>query len=580
MSEHRLDRLRERAESVVDELITRNDVEPWDRERLRQLVHDIRTYHAELEMQNDELRRVQRALEQSRDEYARLFHLSPVGFISVNQQGMVERANDRLLEMAGVARRQLVGGPVANLFFAEDRPGFYSRFKSFFSRPLSQPIELRLLAGNREPRWVTLQAQLESNEERSSGPKLLMTLTDIAALQQARQQAESDHQQALDAIESRTRMIREMSSQIRSPLHTLLGFARLVAGSDLDDPVRLNMQQLIRSAEAIGRISRDHEDLALIDSGAIVLDGTAFHLRDLVEESCRQVGQLALARGTGWSCEIDDSLPRIVRGDTVRMGQLINNLLEYAVVITKSGKIEVVFGSESGSLSTTAAHWLRLSVSVPGKTIDPECLSSLLDPYARNPPACLTGSMGLQRLAIANHLVGVMGGDITVKSGMPGGRGFVVRLPLLVTADLADAGPGAVDSEAEVESSRSTPTQLKLLLLGSDEATMLLLEQQLAVAGHRVEREDGVKGGWEVAVSHGQYDAVIADLDSMLQEAASLLSGLRVRSGGAAEQPVPFLLLTSRLLEGGQETADWDNRSRLLHKPVDSELLLSVLREM
>ena len=82
-------------------------------EEMSTLIHELHTHQIELELQNEELRRAQAELVESRDQYTSLYDFAPVGYATVNGKGIIQQANLRLTEMLGVPRGQLVGRPLS-----------------------------------------------------------------------------------------------------------------------------------------------------------------------------------------------------------------------------------------------------------------------------------------------------------------------------------------------------------------------------------------------------------------------------------------------------------------------------------
>jgi two-component system sensor histidine kinase/response regulator len=139
--EQRLKRLRESAERALPRL---PEVGSLSAPEARKLVHDLRVYQVELEMQNDELRRTQTALEQSRDRFSELYDFAPVGYLSLDRSGMIVEANITFAEMMQVDRAALIRKPLVEFVAEESRPEFRSRINAFLRKPDSRPWELAL----------------------------------------------------------------------------------------------------------------------------------------------------------------------------------------------------------------------------------------------------------------------------------------------------------------------------------------------------------------------------------------------------------------------------------------------------
>ncbi|MFP4350655.1 MAG: PAS domain S-box protein [Desulfococcaceae bacterium] len=146
------------------------------------LIEELRTYQAELEIQNEELRGAQKALEQSRDRYSVLYHQSPVGYLILDRAGMILDVNQTFAGMVGREPADLVEKPFARLIEEADRRLFHSRYRAFFNHPERHSMELRLIPQIDRIRHVKLEGRgLTSIERAPNGPEdqVLVALHDI-----------------------------------------------------------------------------------------------------------------------------------------------------------------------------------------------------------------------------------------------------------------------------------------------------------------------------------------------------------------------------------------------------------------
>jgi PAS domain S-box-containing protein len=133
--------LRERAESMAtSKSVDGHDPDPAE---LRRILHELQVHQIELEIQNEELRSSRNALETARDEYARLYNDSPVGYLSLDYAGLIVKANQRFSDWLGEDRK-LVGQAFADLLEPPDRQTFISRFNALFKHPDGKTLDVRL----------------------------------------------------------------------------------------------------------------------------------------------------------------------------------------------------------------------------------------------------------------------------------------------------------------------------------------------------------------------------------------------------------------------------------------------------
>lgn len=145
------------------------------------LVHDLQVYQTELEIQNEELRSSRKALEQVRDEFARLYNQSPVGYLSIDAAGIIRRANRTFMDMLGPDPGSPEGKPFPDFLLPPDRETFLGRFNSIFSKPEGKTFQGRMRTRN-GPVIVRVGFRRED-----PGSLLLLAVSDIT--EQAEAQA-------------------------------------------------------------------------------------------------------------------------------------------------------------------------------------------------------------------------------------------------------------------------------------------------------------------------------------------------------------------------------------------------------
>ncbi len=173
--------LRNRAEKLLREYSDNADT--FRTEDFHQLVHELQVHKIELELQNEELRYAHGRLEESRARYMKLYHNAPVGYIVLNQAGIIRESNTTFANMVGVESPQIHGKPFADFLDTGDQAIFRARLRTFFKQPVNKHIELRLKPRDQFNRYVDLAATMQNSHESSEEThnELLVTVTDVTA---------------------------------------------------------------------------------------------------------------------------------------------------------------------------------------------------------------------------------------------------------------------------------------------------------------------------------------------------------------------------------------------------------------
>lgn len=155
---------------------------------LERVVHDLSVHQIELELQNEELLRAQQQTQATRDSYARLYNQAPVGYLSLDANGIILQTNQTFAEMLGVAVKQIVGKTLADFLLPSDRAVFLGRFRAFFNNPQGKSLDARLARRAKNIKnefFARLTGRLETGGRlpASSEPQtyLLVIVSDISA---------------------------------------------------------------------------------------------------------------------------------------------------------------------------------------------------------------------------------------------------------------------------------------------------------------------------------------------------------------------------------------------------------------
>ena len=131
----------------AEERLQKRSVEPGklSPEDMERLIHELEVHQIELEMQNDELRRVQQKLQESRDKYSDLYDFAPVGYLTVDENVLIIEANLTVASLLGVERSRLIGKPLSHFIAKDDQDVYYLHRKQVLETRIQKACELRMM---------------------------------------------------------------------------------------------------------------------------------------------------------------------------------------------------------------------------------------------------------------------------------------------------------------------------------------------------------------------------------------------------------------------------------------------------
>ena len=157
---------------------------------MAEMIHELRVHQIELKMQNEELRRIQSELEASRDRYSHLYDFAPVGYLTLNEKGLIEGANLTFATLVGTARASVVGKAISRFIQPEDQDLFYLHRQRLLNSGDCQSLRLRLMKADGSPCYTNFESLMVSDGDRRQFRVVVSDITDQVALEQRLQQAQ------------------------------------------------------------------------------------------------------------------------------------------------------------------------------------------------------------------------------------------------------------------------------------------------------------------------------------------------------------------------------------------------------
>ena len=261
-----------------------------------------------------------------------------------------------------------------------------------------------------DPRLTELRGELE-------------TLRSMQAeLVQAKQTAEA-------AMMSKSEFLATMSHEIRTPLNGIIPLLDILMSSQLGPDQKDYLQTAYKSACELLRIVDDILDYSKIEASKLVLESVALNLRETLDSVKRLLDKNAEAKQLRFSVNIDPGVRLLVRGDPVRLRQVLTNLVSNAIKFTPRGAVIVQVGKRS---ETRTHSEVMFVVKDSGIGIAPEAAAKLFQPFSQADASTtrMHGGTGLG-LVICKRLVELMNGKIGVRSELGKGSVFWFSVPFL-----------------------------------------------------------------------------------------------------------------------------------------------------
>ncbi len=366
---------------------------------------------------------------------------------------------------------------------------------------------------------------------------------------------------AEQANAAKSRFLANMAHEIRTPLTGVLGMTELLLHTALDERQHQYADAIRRSGTLLLRQVNDTLDVARIEAGRLELKPAPFDPAAILREVAEADQGLAAQKRLYIRVEVAPDVPRAVRGDALRVQQILFNLAHNAFKFTTHGGVTLKLERDGDGIA--------YSVIDNGRGMTPEECARVFQRFEQADEGRLQRGSGLG-LAISRELVNLMGGRIGVQSVPGRGSTFSVRLPLPSVAPAAEPastaaairrGPTALGGrDGHAGPASQAP---HVLLVEDDPVAAQAIGGLIETFGYRVTVAPQALAALAEIAANGTFDAMVFDFDLPGMDGCELAALLRKR--GIA---IPILALTASAHGDEEQRARAAGMNGFLRKPV------------
>ncbi len=407
---------------------------------------------------------------------------------------------------------------------------------------------------------------------KGSPARAFAVIQDITARKNIELKAMEAEQRALVAAAAKSDFLSNMSHEIRTPLNGVLAVSEVLARTPLDERQGEMVRLISTSGRTLLRVMDDLVEFSRLEGDEIQFDVRPFELEEALRNTCEAARTRAEAKGLRFETFISASCDGVFRGDPVRIGQVLGNLLNNAVKFTEQGNISVSAGVEEIGEGKTQ---LRLVVTDSGVGFAPEMAERIFERFEQADISTSRrfGGLGLG-LSIVKRLVEMMHGTVKAVSKEGEGSSFEVLCP--ISRDRI-AALGAITAVAVEDFDTETAIDnLRLLVAEDNPMNRRVVELLLAQSGVHITFAENGKEAVE-KFSTMRFDLVLMDLQMPIMGGLAAMRAIRAWEKEQGRVPTPMLAVSANATDEHVTEAKEAGADDHVAKPIVRETLFEAI---
>ncbi len=483
-----------------------------------------------------------------------------------NAEGILTYINPLAEKITEYTVDELLNMKFTKLISRQDKKTVHEFYlKQFKNRETTSYTEFRIVTKSGRERWMGQSLKMTFSEETREF-ECTGVVRDITEIKKIQSELEDAKNSALNSARSKEMFLANMSHEIRTPMNAIVGMTTLLAESSLTEKQTEFIDAIQVSTGNLLVIINDILDISKIESGKLEIESIDFDLKELITNTKKALELKAEENENIFITQIDDSIPKYLVSDPVRLNQIFINLVGNALKFTKSGTVKLICGLvKKGAKSVT----IKIEVIDSGIGISKDKLEKIFDSFSQEDESTTRnfGGTGLG-LTISKQLVHLLGGELKVESEVNKGSNFYFEFEVTV-------GKPVKKKEVFAPHLETNPLKNKKILLVEDNEINRFLATSVLTKWH-VEVDIAENG--EIAiekVKQAKYDVILMDVQMPVMGGVEATKYIK----GELKISTPIIALTANAVKGDKERFILAGMDDYVSKPFDpSELFNKIIK--
>ncbi|MFV5695221.1 ATP-binding protein [Flavobacterium sp. LB3P122] len=531
-----------------------------------------------------QLKLAETALSESEERYRGLLNNIDVGIIVHASDTSIILSNPKASELIGLSSNQMKGKIAINPVWRFVNENYEAL--SIEKYPVNQiinhkkPIKNFIMGIKKPDNTRTIWLLLNGFPVFDHDGEIIEVITsfiEITELKMLEIELTKAKNQAEAANKAKSSFLTNMSHEIRTPLNGIIGFTELLMKSNLDKNQLEYMNTVNESATILAEIVNNILDFSKIESGKLELNIEELNVFELARQVIDLFKYQASLKNIDIVLNIDENVPNYVFGDSIRLKQILVNLIGNALKFTKLGQILLDINTKSNSGDSKAN--LQFSVKDTGIGIKIQNQEKIFQSFVQEDSSItrLFGGTGLG-LAISNQLLSLMNSKLELISNYGHGSNFFFTIELKKSKHLIQ--PSQCENNLKEENKiilTEILNPVKILIVEDNKINMLLIKTLLKAIIPNciiVETSDGI--GAIKLCKKEQLDLILMDIQMPKKNGYETTSEIRKLQNA---KNIPIIALTAGIMLGEKEKCVESGMNDYIAKPIVKSNLELILHK-
>jgi PAS domain S-box-containing protein len=512
------------------------------------------------------------ALEESEKRYQQIIENVSDLIYTTDKKGIIRYANPSALKVTEFSHEEITGQSYVD-FIREDYKKMTLNFyrNALLKKLQNTYFEFPIITKSEKEVWLGQNVTLIKDDNNSTIQGFQAMARDITERIKFEKELIESKEQAISAAKIKSQFITNMSHEIRTPLNGIIGISNLLQKTELDDKQKKYLQAIVTSADQLMGIINNILDLSKIEAKRMTFDEKPFDLHDLISGLETLFETRARQKNLSFLCRLDNQIPKIISGDSIKLNQILFNLVGNSLKFTDEGFVQLDVKLKERSDKKCI---IQFKVIDTGIGIDQKHQEKIFSAFSQveSDTSRRYGGTGLG-LTIVKKLVELQNGSIDLFSSLGKGTTFIVELTFSITSD------DLMNNDKNKEDQEQYNFENLKILLAEDNLVNQLVTSDLLKAQH-AEVTIAVNGQEAIDLLRlGNFDMILMDMQMPHMDGYQAMKIIRSEFS-VSKRNIPITALTAHAFEGELNKCLEFGANFYLSKPFRPVQLFEVINKM